>query len=134
MFPIKYVLLYQIKSIFFQHDRRGLFGRIIIILIWVNLLLYSSVALALIFSCNPREKLWHPDIEGYCIDNVACMSTSNALNIASDLSILIIPMLGIAQLQMPLKKKLLAGSVFAVGILYGRYPSISLIRRESDQY
>ncbi|KAI0181601.1 hypothetical protein GGR52DRAFT_45470 [Hypoxylon sp. FL1284] len=116
MFPIKYVLLYQIKSIFLQHDPRSLVSRVVSILIWINLLLYSSVALALIFACTPREKIWHPDVEGYCINHVACVLIGNVLNIASDLSILIIPILGIARLQICLKKKLLAGSAFAVGI------------------
>lgn len=49
---------------------------------------------------------------------MACMSAVGGLNIASDLSILVIPMFGIGRLQMPLKKKLLASSVFAFGILY----------------
>ncbi|ETS77284.1 hypothetical protein PFICI_11158 [Pestalotiopsis fici W106-1] len=35
---------------------------------------------------------------------------------ASDLSILIIPMFGMGNLHLPLKKKLLAGWVFAIGI------------------
>lgn len=47
---------------------------------------------------------------------MACMSAVGGLNIASDLSILVIPMFGIGRLQMPLKKKLLASSVFAFGI------------------
>lgn len=132
MFPIKYVVLCQTRSIFFQNDPRGLFGHIITILIWVNFMLYSSVALALIFACTPREKLWHPYVEGYCIDDIACVVISIALNIASDLSILIIPMLCIARLQMPLKKKLLAASVFAVGALYGCYLLISLSSSKAD--
>ncbi|ETS87762.1 hypothetical protein PFICI_01590 [Pestalotiopsis fici W106-1] len=116
MFPIKYVMLHQVKSIFFAHDRRSPFHRIIVVLIWANLLLYVALGLAFIFGCTPREKIWHPMIEGRCISVVTCMSAGGALNIASDASVLIIPLFGISKLQLPLKKKLLASSVFAIGV------------------
>lgn len=117
MFPIKYVMLHQVKSIFFAHDRRSPFHRVIIVLIWANLLLYLALGLAFIFACTPREKIYHPMIEGRCISVVTCMSAGGALNIASDASILIIPLFGISKLKLPLKKKLLASSVFATGAL-----------------
>jgi hypothetical protein len=119
MFPIKYVVLHQVKSIFLLHDSRSVFHVIITVLIWANLFLSVAVGLAFTFSCQPRKKIYNPWIEGTCISQMACMSAVGALNIASDLSILVIPIFGISRLQMPLKKKLLAGSVFAVGILYG---------------
>lgn len=118
MFPIKYVLLHQIKSIFFSHDHRSPFHMVIMVLIFANLLLYLALGLAFIFACTPREKIYHPTVEGRCISATTCMSAAAALNIASDLSILVLPMFGIAKLQMPFKKKLMAASVFAVGILY----------------
>lgn len=46
------------------------------------------------------------------------MTAAAALNIASDISILVIPLFGIAKLQMPLKKKLITSSVFGIGTLY----------------
>ncbi|KAK6206498.1 hypothetical protein LQW54_007680 [Pestalotiopsis sp. IQ-011] len=86
------------------------------VLIWANLLLFSLM-LASIFRCTPREKSWHPMIDGHCINEVASMSATTPLNILSHLSILIIPMFGIFKLQLPLRKKLLASSVFATGVL-----------------
>ena len=123
MFPLKYVLLHQIKSIFFSHDRRSPFHMIIIGLLVANFLLYVALGLAFIFACSPREKIYHPTIEGRCISTTTCMAAAAALNIASDLSILIIPMFGIAKLQMPLKKKFMAASVFAIGTLYATPPT-----------
>jgi hypothetical protein len=117
MLAIKYVMLQQIRSIFFTHDRRSPFHRIIIIFIWVNVALYAGLILALIFVCTPREKIYNPMIEGRCISMVTLLSVGGAFNVASDASILVIPLFGISKLRMPLKKKLLAGSVFATGIL-----------------
>ncbi|KAH8194554.1 hypothetical protein TruAng_011276 [Truncatella angustata] len=125
MFSIKYVVLHQVKSIFFTHNRKSLFHRVITILIWLNLLLYAALGLAFVFACTPREKIYHPMIEGRCISAAMAMSAGGALNIASDLSVLVIPLFGISKLQTPLKKKLLAGSVFAVGILYALSPAHS---------
>ncbi|KAM0814112.1 putative Integral membrane protein [Seiridium cardinale] len=116
MIPIKYVVLHQVKSIFFAHDRASIFHKIITMLILANFLLYLAVGLAFVFACTPREKIYHPMVEGRCISQMACMSAVGGLNIASDLSILVIPLFGISRLQMPLKKKLLASSVFGFGI------------------
>lgn len=118
MFPLKYVLLHQIKSIFFAHDKKSPFHLIIWILIVANLLLYVALGLAFVFACSPREKIYHPAIEGRCISATVCMTAAAALNVASDISILVIPLFGIAKLQMPLKKKLITSSVFGIGILY----------------
>lgn len=117
MFPIKFVLLRQIKSIFYSHDKGGVFHVVIMILITANLLLYTALGLAFVFACTPREKIYHPTVEGKCISATVCMTAAAALNIASDISILITPMFGLARLQMPLKKKLLAGCVFGIGLL-----------------
>lgn len=118
MFPLKYVLLHQIKSIFFAHDKKSPFHLIIWILIVANFLLYVALGLAFVFACSPREKIYHPAIEGQCISATICMTAAAALNIASDISILVIPLFGISKLQMPLKKKLITSSVFGIGILY----------------
>lgn len=118
MFPLKYVLLHQIKSIFFAHDKKSPFHLVIWILIVANFLLYVALGLAFVFACSPREKIYHPAIDGRCISATICMTAAAALNIASDISILIIPLFGIAKLQMPLKKKLITSSVFGIGVLY----------------
>jgi hypothetical protein len=117
MFLIKYVMLHQVKSIFFSHNHRSPFHGIIIILIWANLLLYIALSAVIVFMCTPREKIWHPMIEGRCISRIGAMSATSALNIASDASILIIPLFGISRLHLPLRKKLCVSAVFAVGAL-----------------
>lgn len=118
MFPLKYVILHQIKSIFFSHDKKSASHLIIWILIVANFLLYVALGLAFVFACSPREKIYHPAIEGRCISATICMTAAAALNVASDISILVIPLFGISKLQMPLKKKLITSSVFGIGILY----------------
>jgi hypothetical protein len=117
MFPPKYVVLQQIQTIFFGHDPRGTFRLTIRLVIVANFLLYFSLGMAYVFACTPREKIYHPYIEGKCITPTACMTAASVLNIVSDITILILPMFGIARLQMAWKKKLMVASVFAVGIL-----------------
>lgn len=133
MIPIKSVL-HKVKSIFFAHNRKSPFHMIIIMLIWMNFLLYAAVGLAFVFACTPRQKIYHPSIEGKCISQMACMSAVGGLKIASHLSILVIPMFGIGRLQMPLKKKLLASSVFAFGILYVEPLSLSTTPCNIDNF
>ena len=118
MFPIKFVLLHQVQSIFCSHDPTGTFRTTIRLLIVANFLLYFSLGLAFVFACTPREKIYHPLVEGTCISATSAMTASSGLNILSDLIILVLPLFGIAKLQLPLKKKLLIASVFALGILY----------------
>ncbi|KAI1505651.1 hypothetical protein F5X99DRAFT_428763 [Biscogniauxia marginata] len=116
MFTIKYVVLRQIESIFFNHQRNTLPSRAISVLIWANLFLFTSLAFAFIFACVPREKIWDRGIEGRCINSPASVTAGGSLNVVSDITILIIPIAAICKLQMPLKKKIRTAAVFAVGV------------------
>ncbi|KAI0169142.1 hypothetical protein GGR52DRAFT_509624 [Hypoxylon sp. FL1284] len=116
MFPLKAVMLFQIRSIFFQHDHDSFRSRAVTFLMWFNPLAYIALGLSFTLSCTPREKIWHPYVEGHCIYLNSCIAAMGFLNVASHLSILLIPVLSIAKLKMSLKRKILAGSVFALGI------------------
>ncbi|KAI0013534.1 hypothetical protein F4779DRAFT_564189 [Xylariaceae sp. FL0662B] len=116
MFAIKYVILRQIESIFFNHRRKALAFRIIKALTWMNFLLYTSLAFAYIFACVPREKIWNRKIEGRCINAPASFAFASALNVISDITIFITPIAAIWQLQLTLKKKIRAAIVFTVGL------------------
>jgi hypothetical protein len=118
MFVVKYVVLHQIKAIFFAHNQGSIANKAITTMIWANFLLYGSLLVTFLVACTPREKIWNPTIEGHCINVPACMTAGGALNVLSDIIVFIIPLTGVWKLQLPLKKKMGVALVFAVGILY----------------
>ncbi|KAI0416561.1 hypothetical protein F5X98DRAFT_375676 [Xylaria grammica] len=116
MVTIKYVILRQIQSIFFPHDHSPLASRAILLLIWANILLYTSLGLSIVLQCVPREKIWNTEIEGTCINTNVSITVVTALNVISDISISVIPVVSIWKLRLSSMKKLKASAVFAVGI------------------
>ena len=94
------------------------------IIIWFNLLLYGAVMFVEIFQCAPRAKIWKPWLPGHCIDiNIAFITTA-AINIISDVAILVLPMKIIWHLQMPIKRKWGVTAMFGTGVLYARVSPI----------
>ncbi|KAI1774062.1 hypothetical protein F4818DRAFT_420727 [Hypoxylon cercidicola] len=116
MFTIKYVVLYQIRAIFFSHNRGSFYCKVISGLIWVNLLLYTGFFFSFIFACIPREKIWRPTVQGRCINTPVAIAACAALNLVSDLAILVTPIIVVWKLQIPVTKKVGASAVFAVGV------------------
>ena len=117
MFFAKYVVLRQIETIFLQHRRQSAVYKVIWGLIWANLIFYAAITISFICACVPREKIWHPDIPGRCLDTQKSIIATSAINVVSDITILFLPLVGVWQLQLPLKRKFGAAAVFAVGVL-----------------
>lgn len=116
MFFAKLALLLQIQRIFTINQRNFIFWASWFLIV-ANGAIYISVLFASIFACVPREKIWNPAVDGKCIDVGDAMITTSAINFISDVAILALPLLGIWSLQMPLKRKIGVGSIFAVGLL-----------------
>ncbi|KAI0384998.1 hypothetical protein F5Y04DRAFT_292543 [Hypomontagnella monticulosa] len=114
---VKYVLLHQIENIFYHHHQQALASKFIKLFIWANFLLYAALEFAMAFSCIPREKIWHPDVPGHCINSSVTFVVSSSANLVSDLIILTIPIAAIWDLQMALRGKIRVAGVFAVGII-----------------
>lgn len=118
MFCAKYVVLRQIQTIFLQHRQQRFSHNGVLFLIWANLLFYLAFMFSFIFACVPREKIWNPPINGQCINIQSTLISSSAINIVSDITILILPLLIIWKLQMPIRSKLKVAPIFAIGLLY----------------
>ena len=112
----KISLLQQIRRIF-AIKKKGAVYISTTALIWMNSLFYIISAFLFTFSCSPREAAWDVLIEGRCINTKVLVVASSAINIVSDLSILIIPVKCTLWLVMPLKRKLGLSVVFATGFL-----------------
>ena len=79
---------------------------------------YGLVALfGTCFMCVPVSYFWNKTISGHCMNAMAFWFTNAAMNIATDLTILILPMPVLYNLNLPTKQKRLLMGVFAFGIL-----------------
>ncbi|KAI8635624.1 hypothetical protein F5Y19DRAFT_17055 [Xylariaceae sp. FL1651] len=116
MLLAKYTVLRQIELIFYKHRHKKAASRIILGLIWANSLFYVSIFFTFLFACVPRAKISNPNVEGHCIDTHASILATSAINVVSDSTILIVPLLAVSQLQMRPKAKFGISIVFAVGI------------------
>ncbi|KAI1740020.1 hypothetical protein F4680DRAFT_448630 [Xylaria scruposa] len=115
MFSAKFVVMRQIESIFLQHKYKSISHTLLKALIWANLFFYGGWMLSFILACIPREKIWNPKLPGRCIDNDAALIASSAINILSDVTILLLPLAAIRHLQVARKSKLKVAAIFAVG-------------------
>ncbi|KAF5025632.1 hypothetical protein F66182_2238 [Fusarium sp. NRRL 66182] len=68
-----------------------------------------------IFICVPVEKLWYPDLPGYCINQVGTWIANAASTIFTDMVILCLPLPPIWKLQLGRPEKLGLTAAFAIG-------------------
>lgn len=116
MFAAKLTVLLQIKRIFTAHQKDFIYWSVHV-LIAANCLTYFACFVAFIFACWPREKIWSPHIPGKCISTNASIIATSAINVISDVTILLLPIHRIFQLHIPLRKKVGVGAIFATGAL-----------------
>ncbi|GFF22476.1 hypothetical protein IFM61606_08501 [Aspergillus udagawae] len=80
--------------------------------------LYSTWAIVSAFvNCVPVARFWDRDIPGSCLSFEAVWFFNASMNIATDLTLLIMPMPLISHLQLPRMQKVALMAVFAVGLL-----------------
>ena len=65
--------------------------------------------------CDPPAAFWDLSIEGHCLDFLALWFANAAINIITDIGILIIPLRLIVSIQLPRKQKFWLIGVFAIG-------------------
>ncbi|GFF39819.1 hypothetical protein IFM46972_06006 [Aspergillus udagawae] len=87
------------------------------ILLWTNVPCYLALMLSFAFACVPREKLWNPKLPGQCVSSTAILIASSTLNVLSDLTMLLLPLVVVMRLQLPPRSKLILNVVFGTGIL-----------------
>ena len=86
-------------------------------LIWLNLAYYIATTFALVFACNPREKVWNPSVPGSCINQEDLFIITAVVNVITNILILVLPLNCLRKLQMPFQRKLGISLIFATGIL-----------------
>ncbi len=85
------------------------------ITIWFVLIFYIAVLFVAVFACWPREKIWDPLVPGKCVNAPAVLITTSAINAATDLVILFLPIVSVWKLQMGSHKKWGVSAIFATG-------------------
>lgn len=120
----KTALLLQIQRIFVPPKQRNSVFWASWTLIVLNFIVYTIIFFAFTFSCNPREKAWNPMLPGKCLDTGVMMISTSVINLLSDASILVLPMRGIWDLHMSMRKKLGVAGIFTTGLLYVFRPPI----------
>ncbi|KAI0189063.1 hypothetical protein F4808DRAFT_466025 [Astrocystis sublimbata] len=112
----KYTVLRQIELIFYKHQHKRFASRLIWVLIWANTIFYVTIFFTFLFACVPRAKIVNPTVAGHCIDSKASVLATSVINVISDITILIIPLVAVWQLHLRPKTKFGISVVFAVGI------------------
>ncbi|KAF4627474.1 hypothetical protein G7Y89_g10675 [Cudoniella acicularis] len=116
MFCAKFSVLKQIERIFCSIKKDHVYWWIQA-MIWANALFDVSIFVSFLCACIPREKLWNPTVEGTCISTNGSIIATSIINIISDWSALILPLVVIRKLKMDMQKKLGVMAIFAVGLL-----------------
>ncbi|CAI6342044.1 unnamed protein product [Periconia digitata] len=76
-----------------------------------------GIFLATVFSCWPVPRFWNRDVPGTCLDVNALAFANSGNAIVQDFLLLIFPMLYIGRLNIPNRRKVVVGIMFAVGTL-----------------
>lgn len=118
MFPAKLCVLMQMLRIFRGTKKDSVYWAILV-LIWSNFVFYVTITFFFVFACVPRAKSSTPMYSGTgsCIKktNPLLLATS-AINVASDFSILFLPVFAVWKLKIALKRKLTISAVFGTGL------------------
>ena len=101
----------------FSPQRWTPFDTSIRVFILLVVLLPTSISIAKILQCLPRERIWNSSVPGTCVNLAALLDSSGVFNIVSDLVILLVPVKGLWGLKMDRKRKIGIYAVFTVGIV-----------------
>ncbi|KAL4776722.1 hypothetical protein BDW60DRAFT_174472 [Aspergillus nidulans var. acristatus] len=90
--------------------------RIVCYIVMGIVIAYSTWAIVSGFvNCVPVAKFWDRELPGHCLSFEALWFFNASMNIATDLTLLILPMPLITQLHLPKRQKLALMGVFALG-------------------
>lgn len=76
---------------------------------------YIPLVFLKLFICVPVARFWDKDSEGTCINQQGMIVADAFISVASDLTILVLPLIGARPLQMPRKKKIRVIAILGAG-------------------
>ena len=78
---------------------------------------YIALFFATVFECSPVRRSWYPELPGHCLPVRGLPWASGAINVFSDIFVVVVPIPCIWQLNMKLQRKLRILAVFSLGTL-----------------
>ena len=111
------ILLQYLRVFNVTNIRKLCYIQIVIVSVYGVWLFFSSI-----FNCVPIARNWDKTVQGKCLPTTPLWLTNAALNIATDIMIVLLPMPVISSLTLPLKQKFWLAIVFAFGLMYGIHP------------
>lgn len=116
MFAAKLAILLQIKNLFTAYQRNFVYWSVQILIV-AHFIGYLVKLLGTIFACSPRGKVWKPELPGTCLNMDISSIAPGALNLVSDVTVLLLPVYIIARLNIKIKARINAMSIFGTGTL-----------------
>ncbi|KAI1348543.1 hypothetical protein F5Y01DRAFT_306736 [Xylaria sp. FL0043] len=114
---LKVAILLEWARIFAPRGTRGLFYTMCHVLLWLNVLFYSSKILLINLSCIPHRAIWDKTVPAKCLNQKIVYLVAAAIGVVSHAFILALPQTIIWRLQMSKQKKIGVSVIFATGIL-----------------
>jgi len=93
--------------------------RISVWIVAAVIVIYSLLgSFAFLYNCRPIAKHWDKTIRGgSCIGVTKILMTHNILNLATDVAMLVLPVVLVNKLQLPTKQKVAVAGIFMTGTL-----------------
>lgn len=79
---------------------------------------HTGLFFSALFECIPVQKSWRPELQGHCLPPKGLPYASGAINVVSDIYVLVIPIPCIWELHMQFHRKLRLMIIFGLGVLW----------------
>lgn len=86
--------------------------------IWFVAISYTAMVFATIFECIPVRRTWNKLTPGHCYPAKILPYFSGALNVVTDIYVLVLPIPSLWHLNLKMSRKIRVMAIFALGILY----------------
>ncbi|KAI1827483.1 hypothetical protein F4861DRAFT_529272 [Xylaria intraflava] len=100
----------------FSPVRWGLFDIVIVFLIILLALFYTSTSIVKIWECLPRDKIFDPTIPGSCVNIPMLLNVSGLFNTITDFVVLFLPVKAVWNMHLSYRKKTIVVLVFTFGL------------------
>ena len=112
----KVAILLQLLDIFVPQKRDSRWYTLVALIV-ANVVFFTILFFLEVFSCVPREKIWHPMVPGKCLDIQKTFVATGVINVADDFLILILPVYWVWLLKISAQRKAGISLIFAAGLL-----------------
>lgn len=117
MLVTKPAILVEWVRIFVPRGTRNFFYWACYAALLFNVLYYIAAIISVNLACTPYRAIWDISIKGRCINSKALITSATAINLVSDIIILLLPQKIIWGLHISTKKKFGISVAFAIGVL-----------------